>query len=82
MPIVTAARSEIRIVDNASPSTVTRRRPAAMIGALLVGFLEAIVGAIPFLGQRYVMFATFLFIIIVLIIRPRGIGGLLDDTRE
>ena len=56
--------------------------PGAMIGALLVGFLEAIVGAIPFLGQRYVMFATFLFIITVLIIRPRGIGGLLDDTRE
>ena len=56
--------------------------PGAMIGALLVGFLEAIVGAIPFLGQRYVMFATFLFIIAVLIVRPRGIGGLLDDTRE
>jgi branched-chain amino acid transport system permease protein len=56
--------------------------PGAMIGAVLVGFLEAIVGAIPFLGQRYVMFATFSFIIAVLIIRPRGIGGLLDDTRE
>ncbi|MEM9010898.1 MAG: branched-chain amino acid ABC transporter permease [Pseudomonadota bacterium] len=56
--------------------------PGAMIGALLIGFLEAIVGAIPFLGQRYVMFATFSFIIAVLIVRPRGIGGLLDDTRE
>ena len=56
--------------------------PGAMIGALLVGFLEAIVSAIPFLGQRYMMFATFTFIIAVLIIRPRGIGGLLDDTRE
>ncbi|MEO0381019.1 MAG: branched-chain amino acid ABC transporter permease [Pseudomonadota bacterium] len=56
--------------------------PGAMIGAVLVGFLEAIVGAIPFLGQRYVMFGTFLFIIAVLIVRPRGIGGLLDDTRE
>ncbi|MEX0286527.1 MAG: branched-chain amino acid ABC transporter permease [Paracoccaceae bacterium] len=54
----------------------------AVIGAVLVGFLEAIVGAIPFLGQRYVLFATFLFIIAVLIVRPRGIGGLLDDTRE
>ena len=54
----------------------------AVIGAILVGFLEAIVGAIPFLGQRYVLFATFLFIIAVLIVRPRGIGGLLDDTRE
>jgi branched-chain amino acid transport system permease protein len=56
--------------------------PGAMLGAVLVGFLEAIVGAIPFLGQRYVMFATFAFIIAVLIVRPRGIGGLLDDTRE
>jgi len=56
--------------------------PGAMIGALLIGFLEAIVGAIPFLGQRYVMSATFAFIILVLIIRPRGIGGVLGDTRE
>ena len=54
----------------------------ALAGAILVGFLEAIVGAIPFLGQRYVLFATFVFIIAVLIVRPRGIGGLLDDTRE
>jgi branched-chain amino acid transport system permease protein len=56
--------------------------PGAVIGALLIGFLEAIIGAVPFLGQRYVMFGTFIFIICVLIIRPRGIGGLLDDTRE
>jgi len=56
--------------------------PGAMIGALLIGFLEAIVGALPFLGQRYVMSATFVFIILVLIVRPRGIGGLLDDIRE
>ena len=56
--------------------------PGAMIGALLIGFLEAIVGSVPFLGQRYVLFASFIFIIAVLIIRPRGIGGLLDDVRE
>ena len=54
----------------------------ALIAAVLVGFLEAIIGAIPFLGQRYVLFGTFLFIIAVLVVRPRGIGGLLDDTRE
>ena len=54
----------------------------ALVAALLVGFLEAIIGAIPFLGQRYVLFGTFLFIIAVLVVRPRGIGGLLDDTRE
>ncbi|MCB1448727.1 MAG: branched-chain amino acid ABC transporter permease [Nitratireductor sp.] len=56
--------------------------PGALAGAVIIGFLEAIVGAIPFLGQRYVLFSQFLFIITFLIIRPRGIGGLLDETRE
>ena len=56
--------------------------PGAVAGAVIIGFLEAIVGAIPFLGQRYVLFGTFLFIIVVLIIRPRGIGGLLDEARK
>ena len=56
--------------------------PGAVAGAVLIGFLEAIIGAVPFLGQRYVLFGTFLFIITVLIIRPRGIGGLLDETRK
>ena len=56
--------------------------PGAVAGAVIIGFLEAIVGAIPFLGQRYVLFATFTFIIVVLIIRPRGLGGMLDTTRE
>lgn len=56
--------------------------PGAVAGAVIIGFLEAAVGAVPFLGQRYVLFAGFLFIITVLIIRPRGLGGLLDETRE
>jgi len=56
--------------------------PGALAGAVIIGFLEAIVGATPFLGQRYVLFSQFLFIIAFLIIRPRGIGGLLDETRE
>ncbi|MDA4844927.1 branched-chain amino acid ABC transporter permease [Hoeflea poritis] len=56
--------------------------PGAVAGAVVIGFLEATVGALPFLGQRYVLFAQFLFIITVLIIRPRGLGGLLDETRE
>ena len=56
--------------------------PGAVVGAVVVGFLEAIVGAIPFLGQRYVLFTSFIFIIAVLIVRPRGLGGLLDETRE
>lgn len=54
----------------------------AVAGAVVIGFLEAIVGVIPFLGQRYVLFASFIFIIAVLIVRPRGLGGLLDETRE
>lgn len=56
--------------------------PGAVAGAVIIGFLEATIGAIPFLGQRYVLFGTFLFIIVVLIIRPRGIGGLLDEARK
>lgn len=56
--------------------------PGAAAGAVIIGFLEAVVGAIPFLGQRYVLFASFIFIIAVLIVRPRGLGGLLDETRE
>lgn len=56
--------------------------PGAVAGAVIIGLLEATVGAIPWLGQRYVLFAQFLFIITVLIIRPRGLGGLLDETRE
>jgi branched-chain amino acid transport system permease protein len=56
--------------------------PGAVAGAVIIGFLEAAIGAVPFLGQRFVLMGTFLFIIIVLIIRPRGIGGLLDETRK
>ena len=56
--------------------------PGAVIGAALIGLLEAATGAIPFLGQRYVLFIQFAFIIAVLLIRPRGLGGLLDETRE
>ncbi|MCC6002165.1 MAG: branched-chain amino acid ABC transporter permease [Pararhodobacter sp.] len=56
--------------------------PGAAIAALLIGVLEAATGAIPFLGQRMVLLVQFGFIILVLIIRPRGIGGLLDETRK
>lgn len=56
--------------------------PGAVLGATLIGFLEAATGVIPFLGQRYVLVVQFAFIVLVLIIRPRGLGGLLDETRE
>lgn len=54
----------------------------AMIAALLIGFLEAIVGLTPWLGQRYVLLSQFVFIIGFLLIRPRGISGMLDETRK
>ncbi|MBK6465738.1 MAG: hypothetical protein IPL38_03600 [Rhodobacter sp.] len=44
--------------------------------------IRAMIGAIRFLGQRYVLFGTFVFIIIVLIIRHRSIGGMLDKARK
>jgi branched-chain amino acid transport system permease protein len=56
--------------------------PGAVAGAVLIGFVEAITGIIPFLGQRYVLFIQFAVIIAVLVARPRGLGGLLDETRE
>ena len=56
--------------------------PGTVLSANIIGFLEAVIGTIPFLGQRYVLFGTFLFIIFVLIIRPRDIGGRLDQARK
>lgn len=56
--------------------------PGAALAALLIGLLEALTGIIPFLGQRMVLLVQFGFIILVLIIRPRGLGGLLDETRK
>jgi branched-chain amino acid transport system permease protein len=56
--------------------------PGAVVAALLIGALEAATGAIPFLGQRMVLLVQFGFIIAVLVIRPRGLGGLLDETRK
>jgi branched-chain amino acid transport system permease protein len=56
--------------------------PGAALAALLIGLLEALTGIIPFLGQRMVLLVQFGFIILVLILRPRGLGGLLDETRK
>jgi branched-chain amino acid transport system permease protein len=56
--------------------------PGAVVAALLIGALEAATGAIPFLGQRMVLLVQFGFIIAVLVVRPRGLGGLLDETRK
>lgn len=54
--------------------------PGALAAAALVGLVEALTGAL--LGGQYVLMTQFGFIILVLLIRPRGLGGLLDHTRE
>lgn len=54
--------------------------PGAIAAAALIGFLEAFTNAT--LGARWVLMVQFGFIIAVLLVRPRGIGGLLARTRE
>jgi branched-chain amino acid transport system permease protein len=54
--------------------------PGALLAAALIGTLEAFTGAL--LGGQFVLMTQFLFVIAVLIVRPRGIAGLLDHTRE
>ena len=52
----------------------------ALIAAILIGFIEAITAV--GLGGQYVLITQFLFIIAVLLIRPRGIAGMIEHTRE
>jgi branched-chain amino acid transport system permease protein len=52
----------------------------AVIAALLLGFNEALTSVT--LGGQYVLITQFLLIIVILLIRPRGIGGILDKARE
>src|SRR3954452_23933608 len=52
----------------------------AVIAAILLGLVEALTN--KYLGGQYVLMTQFLFIILVLIVRPRGISGLLDKARE
>jgi branched-subunit amino acid ABC-type transport system permease component len=52
----------------------------AVIAAILLGTVEALTN--KYLGGQYVLMTQFLFIILVLIVRPRGIAGLLDKARE
>ncbi len=54
--------------------------PGAIIAAVLVGGIEATT-AIS-IGGQFVLITQFLFIIIVLLIRPRGIAGILETARE
>ena len=52
----------------------------AVIAAIILGFTEA--ATARFLGGQYVLMTQFLVIISILVIRPRGISGLLDKARE
>jgi len=52
----------------------------ALIAAVLIGFIEAVTAVS--LGGQYVLITQFLFIIAILLVRPRGIAGMIEHTRE
>lgn len=52
----------------------------AVIAAAILGLNEALTNVS--IGGRYVLITQFLLIIVILLIRPRGIAGLLDRARE
>lgn len=52
----------------------------AVIAAAILGLVEAVTSRL--LGGQYVLITQFMTIIIILLIRPRGIAGLLDKARE
>lgn len=54
--------------------------PGAVFGAVLLGFNEALTSSL--LGGQYVLITQFLLIILILLMRPRGIAGILDKARE
>jgi branched-subunit amino acid ABC-type transport system permease component len=54
--------------------------PGALIAALCVGLVETLTAVT--LGGKFVLITQFLFIIGVLLVRPRGIAGMLEQTRE
>jgi branched-chain amino acid transport system permease protein len=52
----------------------------AVLAAILLGINEAMTARV--LGGQYVLITQFLLIIVILLIRPRGIAGILDKARE
>jgi branched-chain amino acid transport system permease protein len=52
----------------------------AVIAGMLLGLNEALTSVL--VGGQYVLITQFLFIIVILLIRPRGIAGILDRARE
>lgn len=53
--------------------------PGTIVAALLVGATEAVTAT--YLGQGYVLMILFLLIAGVLLVRPRGVGGILETVR-
>jgi branched-chain amino acid transport system permease protein len=54
--------------------------PGTVIAAGLMGFAEAITAR--YLEQSLVPFVLFGLVVVILVFRPRGLGGLLEDVRE
>ena len=54
--------------------------PGTVIAAGLMGFAEAITAR--YTQQSVVPFVLFGLVVLILIVRPRGLGGLLEDVRE
>ena len=52
----------------------------AVIAAFFIGLIEALTAT--YLGGQYVLIGQILFIIVVLLVRPRGVAGMLDEFRE
>jgi branched-chain amino acid transport system permease protein len=52
----------------------------AVIAAIVLGFNESLTTLT--IGGRYVLITQFVFIIAILLVRPRGIAGMLDKARE
>jgi branched-chain amino acid transport system permease protein len=50
-----------------------------ILAALLVGGVEA--ATATYMGQQYVLLTLFLLIVVVLLVRPRGLGGVLEAAR-
>ncbi len=53
--------------------------PGTIIAALLVGTTEALTAT--YLGQGYVLMTLFALIAVVLLVRPRGVAGVLETSR-
>ncbi len=53
--------------------------PGTILAALLVALTEALTAT--YLGGQYVLLTLFLLIAVVLLLRPRGLGGLLEAAR-